>query len=191
MTLLEMLSSASDKRSRHGQRHELSDVLMMCIMGIMSGYYGYRELGRFVKNHAQEFQKTFRLLHKVPTHVTIRSILQQVDFDSLNQAFNEWAKQFVPMCTKDAKAIDGKAISSTISNYNTSYQNFVSLISIFAVERGIVLRTEKIENQKESEIPTVQELIKALDAKGEVFTIDALHCQKKRLLRSSLRATIT
>lgn len=178
MTLLEMLSLASDKRSRHGQRHELSDVLMMCIMGIMSGYYGYRELGRFVKNHAREFQQTFRLLHKVPTHVTIRSILQQIDFDSFNQEFNLWAQQYVPMCKKD-----GKAIASTISNYNTSYQNFVSLVSIFSVQRGIVLRTEKIENQKESEIPVVQELIKALDVKGEVFTIDALHCQKKRFLR--------
>ncbi len=183
MTLLEMLSLASDKRSRHGQRHELSDVLMMCIMGIMSGYYGYRELGRFVKNHAHEFQQTFRLLHKVPTHVTIRSILQQVDFDSFNQAFNLWAEQYVPLCKKDSKAIDGKAIASTISNYNTSYQNFVSLVSIFSVQRGIVLRTERIENQKESEIPTVQELVKALDVKGEVFTIDALHCQKKRFLQ--------
>lgn len=180
MTLQEMLSYATDSRSRFGLRHELSNVLLMCTMGIMSGYYGYRELGRFMETHASEFQQIFRLLHKVPTYVTIRAILQQVNFDSLNAAFNDWAGQYVSMCKGNTFAIDGKSIGSTITSYDNSYQNFVSLISVFAVQRGIVLRTGKIENKKASEIPTVRELIVALDVKGEVFTIDALHCQKKR-----------
>jgi predicted transposase YbfD/YdcC len=54
------------------------------------------------------------------------------------------------------------------------------LVSVFSVQRGIVLGCKKIENKKESEIPKVQELIKALDIEGEIFTLDALHCQKKR-----------
>lgn len=182
MTLYEMLCTVEDKRKASGLRHELPDVLMMCIMGIMSGYYGYRELGRFMKNHSRELQQTFRLLHRVPSHVTIRSILQQIDFESFGTAFNNWASQYVPMCKRDTKAIDGKAIASTITHYDSSYQNFVSLVSVFSVNRGIVLRCQKIENCKESEIPTVQQLVKALDVKGEVFTVDALHCQKKRQL---------
>ena len=55
MTLIEMLSKAEDKRPRFGLRHELTDVMLMCIMAIMSGYYGYREIGRFLKNHSKEF----------------------------------------------------------------------------------------------------------------------------------------
>jgi predicted transposase YbfD/YdcC len=43
-----------------------------------------------------------------------------------------------------------------------------------------VLHCGKKENKKESEIPKVQELISRLDVKGELFTIDALHCQKKQ-----------
>lgn len=182
MTLLELLSSVADPRSSYGRRHQLSDVLLMCMMGIMSGYYGYRELGRFMKRHRVELQQTFRLLHKVPSHVTIRSILQQIDFEGFNECFNEWASQYTRMCRRDTKAIDGKAIASTISDYDKSYQNFVSLVCVFSVERGIVLRSSRIENLKESEIPTVQELVRALDVKGEVFTMDALHCQKKRHL---------
>lgn len=182
MTLLELVSSVSDPRSSFGRRHLLSDVLLMCMMGVMSGYYGYRELGRFLDRHRTEFQQTFRLLHPVPSHVTLRSILQQIDFESFNEQFNQWAGQYVNMCTGNTIAIDGKAIGSTISDYDTSYQNFVSRISMFAVQRGVVLRTSKIENRKESEIPTVQQLVKLLDVKGEIFTIDALHCQKKRHL---------
>lgn len=192
MTLLEMLLQVPDHRSAAGRRHELSDVLMMCIMGIMSGYFGYRELGRFVERHHRDFQQSFRLLHHVPTFVTIRSILQDVDFKSFNKVFVTWAEQYVSFCKSDTLAIDGKAIGSTISNYDQAYQNFVSLISIFSVQRGIVLSVGKIENKKESEIPTVQDLIKALDVKGEIFTIDALHCQKKRqLILESQETTIS
>lgn len=182
MTLIELLSGVCDPRSSYGRRHQLSDVLLMCMLGIMSGYYGYRELGRFMKRHQVELQRTFRLLHKVPSHVTIRSILQRIDFDGFNARFNDWACQYTRICSKNTICIDGKAIGSTISDYDKSYQNFVSLVCMFASERGIVLRSSRIENLKESEIPTVQQLVRALDVKGEVFTIDALHCQKKRHL---------
>ena len=52
----------------------------------------------------------------------------------------------------------------------------MSLVSVFASQRCIALSCSKIENGKESEIPTVQQLIRAFDVKSEVFTLDALHC---------------
>ncbi|WP_081431313.1 transposase family protein [Moorena bouillonii] len=38
-------------RSPHGLRHPLWLVLLIIIMGMMSGYWGYRQLGRFVERH--------------------------------------------------------------------------------------------------------------------------------------------
>lgn len=180
MTLQEMLSQVEDPRSAHGLRHELPNVLLMCIMAIMSGFFGYRQIGRFLQRHKKEFQQSFRLLHGVPSYVTIRDILQSIDFEKFSSAFNQWAIQYVILCKGDTKAIDGKSICSTITNYEASYQNFVSLISVFSAQRGIVLSCAKIENKKQSEIPCVQDLIKALDVQGELFSLDALHCQKKR-----------
>jgi hypothetical protein len=175
-----MLSTVEDPRSKYGRRHPLADVLLMCIMAMMSGCQGYRPMGRFLKRHQKEFQQSFRLLHKVPSYVTIREILQSIDFDKFASSFNRWAIQYVTLCKSETKALDGKAIAGTASDYSSPYQNFVSLVSVFACQRGIVLSCDKIENKKESEIPTVKELIRALDVKGEVFTLDALHCQKKR-----------
>jgi hypothetical protein len=59
------------------------------------------------------------------------------------------------------------------------YQNFVSIVSVFAEKRGLVLGLTKLENKKDSEINTVQNLIAVLDIEGVVFSLDALHCQKK------------
>jgi len=180
MTLQEMLSTVEDPRSRHGLRHPLPDVLLMCIISMMSGCRGYREIGRFLKRNQKDFQQALRLLHKVPSHVTVREVLQRIDFDRFAAAFNQWALQYVSMCKGDTKAVDGKAIAGTASDYFSSRQNFISLVSVFASQRGIVLSCDKIENGKASEIPIVQQLIRALDVKGEIFTLDALHCQKKR-----------
>jgi hypothetical protein len=87
MTTQEMLSYVDEPRSAHGLRHQLSDVLTMCIMAIMSGHYGYREIGRFLKNNQKDFQQMFLLLYGVPTYVALRSVLQRIDFESFSNAF--------------------------------------------------------------------------------------------------------
>jgi hypothetical protein len=150
-------------------------------MAMMSGYSGYREIGRFLKRNEKDFRSTFGACHGVPCYVTVRDVLQSINFERFSAAFNQWALQYVPMCKGESKAIDGKAIGCTITHKHDACQNFVSLVSVFATQRGIVLQCGKIESKKESEIPKVQELIKALDVEGEIFTLDALHCQKKRL----------
>lgn len=187
MHLIEMLSLVKDPRDKSGQRFTLPQVLLMTILGVMSGNYGYRELGRFVKNHSRYFIRYFELSsYGVPSFVTIRNILQLVDFESFNSSFNLWAQNYVEITSDDLQShkeqlgIDGKSINSTLKNSNDSYQNFISLISVFAVKRGLVLGTSKIENAKESEIPAVRELIKSLGLKGVLFSLDALHCQKKQ-----------
>jgi len=179
MTLIDMLSKVEDKRSSHGLRYKFTDFLLMCIMAMMSGYSSYRGIGRYLKNNEKDIRKIFGSYHGVPCYVQISTVLQNIDFDNFSSLFNQWAKQYVNMCKGDTKAIDGKAIGCTTSNSNDSRQNFVSLISVFSSQRGIVLHCGKIENKKESEIPKVIELITALDIEGEIFTLDALHCQKK------------
>lgn len=48
------------------------------------------------------------------------------------------------------------------------YQNFVSIVSVFAEKRGLVLGLTKLENKKGSEISTVQNLIAVLNIEGVV-----------------------
>ena len=88
MTLQEVLLTVEDPCSMHGLRHLLPDVLLMCPMAMMSGYHGYREIGRFSERNRRELRQAFLLLHKVPTYVTVRQVLQSVDVDKLSATFN-------------------------------------------------------------------------------------------------------
>ena len=179
-SLIEQLRQVKDFRTKDGQRHQLWLVLLFVIMGTMSGYVGYRAWGDFVKRHRRVLIEQFGIQkHGVPSYSTIRRILIGVDFDILAKTFNQWAKQYVTIETSEWLGVDGKSIKGTVTNYAHEYQNFVSIVSVFAQKQGIVLGLEKLENKKGSEISQVQNLISGLDIEGVVLSLDALHCQKK------------
>jgi len=106
--------------------------------------------------------------------------MQSIDFKNFAIVFFEWSQSYSDIEIGDWLNIDGKAIKGTFDKTDINRQHFINLISIFAEKTGTVLSVGKIENSKESEIPMVRELIEKLDIKGVVFTIDALHCQKKQ-----------
>ena len=76
-------------------------------------------------------------------------------------------------------AIDGKGLSSTVTNPHDSLQNFVNVVSVFAQQSGLVYDLQAFENGKAFEPRIARQLIRRLGLKDAVFTLDALHCQKK------------
>lgn len=79
----------------------------------------------------------------------------------------------------DKIAIDGKSIKSTVVSSQDSHQNFVSLVSFFGQKTHLIRQVGILENKKTNEIEVVQQLFKSFQIKKVVFTLDALHCQKK------------
>jgi len=179
MNLIECLNQIKDFRRKQGQRFNLTSMLLLIIMGIMSGRYGYREIHTFAEANQKDLRKRLKIKHKrMPSHVTIREIIMHVDFDALNQAFYQWALSYVKIEKNDWVCIDGKAIKSTVEECHTSYQNFVSLVNVFTQKRGQVIKSSAYEHKKASEVSIVQQLIEILDLKDVIITLDALHCKK-------------
>jgi hypothetical protein len=179
-SLLSYLQQVSDFRRKEGRRYPLAETLCMLVMGMMSGYQGYRELGRFLRYNQPELVAYLQVAKsRVPSHVTIRQILQHLDFEELNQAFSRWSSQYVDW-SKQWLSIDGKSLKSTVSAYASKEQNFVMLVSAFSQQTGLIGPVVRLENGKSSEIASVQQLIGQLQTKGLLLTLDALHCQKKQ-----------
>lgn len=178
--LIEYLKQVEDFRTTDGLRHKLWLVLLFVIMSTMNGDLGNRACGDFVKRHQKVLIEKFGISrHGVPSYSTIRRVMNGVDFDKLVEKFNEWAKAYVYLEESDWCGIDGKCIKGTVESHDSHSQNFVSIVSVFASKRGLVVGMQKFENKHQSEIETVQTLITALDLTGVVLTFDSLHCQKK------------
>jgi len=178
--LYDLLLELEDYRRAQGRRHELRLIIMLVIMATMSGFQGLRAIGDFIKKNKKELIKTFKpKKDRLPSYLTAGRALQQVDFDELAKIFHNWTIGYVKIDKSEWISIDGKAIGGTVSGLRNSRQSFINLISVFAGKRKQILQTGKIGNSKESEIPKVRELIKMLDLKGVIYTLDALHCQKE------------
>ena len=144
---------------------------------------GYKPLVDFTKNHRATLIKFFNLPLDIrfPSDSTFRNIIQSLDFEVIAVLFNIWSQQSLAITPVELMAIDGKSIKSTLVGGQSSYQNFVSMVSVYSHARGWVVRHKVMENQLRSAISVVEELIQELSGCQVVITADALHCQKKTL----------
>jgi predicted transposase YbfD/YdcC len=178
-SIIDYLKEVPDPRGAQGSRDDLWQILLIIIMGIMSGHKDYRPLERFVERHRRSLIKLLALKHgTVPSYSTLRRMMIDVDYAALNSAFNNWAQE-QPRPRGAAIAGDGKSLRNTVSNGDNDKQNFISMVSLFSQEQGVVVATAIMENKKESEICVIQQLLSQLNLENHVFTMDALHCQKK------------
>lgn len=179
MNLLEHLKGVKDFRRAEGRRYSKESMILIIIMAMLRGQYRYREIGRFCELNKATLLKAFKFKNgKVPSYVSIRTFILNTDFDSLQKAFHDWTKSKVEIKEKEWIHIDGKSIRSTVNDYSRSYQDFVSLVSLFLSRSEKVLHVSKMQNKKTSEIKVVEDLLDFLDIKDAILTLDALHCKK-------------
>ena len=181
--LIEELKQIPDYRKGKGKRHSLWLVLMLVLLGTLCGYRGYRPLADFTQQHWQSLCELLELPieTRLPSYSTFRRVLQRVDFVPFVALFNHWSQSVIQLSEETWVAADGKSIKSTLSDYSESYQNFVSTVSAFTHQQGMVLHLQVSGNKHINEIEVVRQIITALAGQPIVFTLDALHCQKKRL----------
>lgn len=176
--LFDFFTQLEDPRRGQGQRHKLSDILIIVIMAILSGHQGLKGFARFAAINEQELTEVLHLKHGVPCFFTIRAVLQGINEQLLANQFIAWVKSYHAELADDFVALDGKAIKATVNGGNTGLQNFISVVSAFGHQSGMVYGMKSFENASSDESSTVRTLLAQLGLKDCVFTMDALHAQK-------------
>lgn len=178
--MFEFFNSLEDARRGQGQRHKFDNILIIVIMAIISGHQGLRGFARFAKANQEELTQVLKLRHGVPGFNTFRDVLMNLNEQILVDKFITWVKNYLPNVADQFVALDGKAIKATTNGGNTTLQNFAALVNAFGHHSGVVYGMQSYENGKSSEAPALRDLVEKLAMKDVVFTMDALHAQKKR-----------
>lgn len=179
--LVEDLKNIPDWRRGRAVQHPLWLMLLMTLLGVMSGYSSLRGLADFMKRHQQEVADYFGLHKaKLPSYPTLRDMAQKVDANAVALVFQRWASAATQVEIGDALAMDGKALGSTLQDHYGSEQDFVMVVSACVQSWAGVIGQISFHNGKSSEIGAVRRLLDQLDLKGVWVTLDALHCQKNR-----------
>lgn len=164
-----------DPRDIRGKRHELINILIMTIYGILCGYTDFTNLADFLKVYEDYFTTLLKLENGTPSHDTLSNVFAIIDSKKFLEIFIAWIKEIV----KDNGihlSIDGKAVKSArdkINSGNTPY-----IVSAFLSDIGISVGQVKVDD-KSNEITAIPELIKLLDIEGKIITIDAIGTQEE------------
>lgn len=184
--LLDYLKKIPDRRRFQGQRYKLPDILFVSILAILSGADSYRDIVRFSKVHLKRLKNIFGLSwKKAPSKSNLRDIFCGIDKLELEKIFREYSynlsteekKNFET--SKNGFAIDGKALRGSFNHLKGN--DMIHLLSVFCTNNQLILAHVEIP-EKTNEIPMAQALIEELGLpEGSVYTLDAMHCQKKHL----------
>jgi hypothetical protein len=181
LTLQEAFAQVPDSRGSRGKRYPLPTFLLLVLLATMSGYQGFRGMERFMDRHQQILSQRLGLSRQaLPDYSTIRRLMEQIDFHQVAAVLTTWMNDVQWLQCGDDCAIDGKGLANTLVHHKDAKQNFVNVVSVFQLRQGLVVAQQVFENAKASEIEVVQLLIEQLQVTGIVFSLDALHLQKKR-----------
>lgn len=174
-SLLSLFRNMIDFRRMQGKLHDIETILMIVMMGIMSGYCGYQAIDDFKTSKKDKLLRYLKPRKKIlPSKDTIRRTILNINFEELCYVFKIWAEQFIEFDEKEWLSFDGKAIKNTLPEET---HKLVTLVTFFVHKSKTVLLQGKI-NEKSNEIPLVQELLDELKYTKLVITGDALHTQK-------------
>lgn len=181
MDLLEALGTIEDKRVERCKKHELQDILLLCLLAVLCGQNDVEGIVMFGQTRIQELKHYIPLKNGIPSADTILRVLARLDSKQFEAAFLSWTKDYFketsvknPMA-HPCIAIDGKTVRK--SNTEAAGKG-IHLVSAWASELGIVLGQIKTK-EKSNEITAIPELLIAMDLKGIIVTIDAMGCQKE------------
>jgi hypothetical protein len=180
--ILTFVDDLIDHRRAQGQRYDLKYVLLFSIMALLSNSKSYRDISRYIKQHFEIFKKDFSLKWKrAPAYTTVRNIIRGINGKELEACFRAYSQSLLEP-VKEGQLVsiagDGKTLRGSFDNFED--KKAIQILSFFETNQKLILAHECIE-EKTNEIPVVQKLLQELGLTDYLYTLDALHCQKKPL----------
>lgn len=179
--LLDYLQHIPDQRRSQGRMFDLPHLLLFSILAIASGADSYRKMALFIQENFETLCATYDVHWKrPPSYNALRHTIHGLDQEATEKVFRAYSKE--AMAVEDGAvttvSLDGKALKHSFDH--VADQRFKQMLSAFAPEHNIILAHEKIGISKTNEINAAIRLMKQLNMNNVVYTLDALHTQKKR-----------
>ena len=164
------------RKEKHSSRHNLIDILMLTILAVICGADNWVAVERFGHSKKEWLEDFLELPNGIPSHDTIGDLFSRLDPQQLQSCFLAWIQSLFRVSDGEIIAIDGKKLRHS---YDSSTDRpAIHMVSAWACQNRIVLGQVKTD-EKSNEITAIPKLLKLLDIKGNIVTIDAMGCQKK------------
>jgi predicted transposase YbfD/YdcC len=164
-----------DPRVDRTKKHRLIDILFIAVCTIICGGESFTDMQDFGEAKQAWLSKLLELPHGIPSHDTFGRVFSLVDPQAFGECFLRWSAALHEATKGEVIALDGKTLRHSFDA--ATGKSALHLVSAWATRNGIALGQLKVDG-KSNEITALPALLKMLDVKGCVVTMDAMGCQK-------------
>jgi len=161
------------RRETRNKLHSLQDIVMITLCATLCGYDDWVSIVDFADENEAWFRQFLPLTNGIPSHDTLSKVMGRIDRTAFSTALAAWIQDSLPTLDPRHIALDGKTLRGSRQNGKT-----IHLMSAFAAQARLVLAQHEVDG-KGNEITALPELMKQIDLRGAVVSIDAMGCQKE------------
>ena len=170
-----------DPRSQINRRHPLVSVVMISLMAVLAGASGPTAIARWALLKEDLLLKLLPLPNGIPRKDVYRRVLSALKPDAFQACFVNWLQSLRASAAarsdveQPVLAVDGKTLRR--SHDHSRGLGALHSVSVWATDFGLTLG-QVATDQKSNEITAIPELLRLVDIKRAIITIDAMGTQK-------------
>lgn len=174
-------SELEDPRSQINRRHPLVSVVVIALMAVLAGANGSTAIGEWARIKEELLKTLLPLPNGVPRKDVFRRVLSALQPNAFQACFVNWLQSLRDAAAvatgvdQPVLAIDGKTLRR--SHDKNKGLGALHSVSIWASEFGLSLG-QVATDEKSNEITAIPELLKLVDIRGAIITIDAMGTQR-------------
>ena len=179
--IVEYFKDLEDPRSTINRKHPLVSVVVIAMMGVLAGANGPTAIAKWAKHKEAFLIQAFSLPYGVPCKDVFRSVLSLLKPIAFQTCFVAWLQSLrataeeTIVVDKPIFAVDGK--TSRRSHDRAKGLGALHTVSVWASDYGLSMGQVACA-EKSNEITAIPELLRLVDIKGTIITIDAMGTQK-------------
>lgn len=175
IAVFEHFRELSDPRVERTKKHLLLDIVLLSICAVIGGAEGWSDIEEFGKQKKGWLKRFLKLPNGIPSHDTISRVFRILKPTEFQECFLSWTRTLQEKLGLKHVVIDGKTLRR--SHNRATMKDALHLVNAWSTENRLVLGQQAVDG-KSNEITAIPELLKLLDLKGAIVSIDAMGCQK-------------
>jgi predicted transposase YbfD/YdcC len=170
-----------DPRSTINQRHPLVSVIVIALLAVLAGASGPTAIARWAALKEEFLLGVLDLPNGLPRKDVFRRVLMTLKPAAFQACFGGWLQSLRTEAAAETGveqpvlAVDGKTLRR--SHDRDKGLGALHSVSVWASEYGLSLGQVACA-EKSNEITAIPELLRLVDIKGAIITIDAMGTQK-------------
>jgi hypothetical protein len=167
--LISFLKAIPDGRYRRGVRYPQWFLLLVAVLGILSGCRSSRALEAFAKRHREALNQVLDLdFKRWPSDATFLYLFNKAHLQEFGEVLQAWMISQMPGGAKDMNKLvcDGKRLGGSSIETEDDSRCFVAQVTVYAGALGVALAQKAYDTHESSERAALKELLNIMDLDG-------------------------